>query len=348
MGFTPFAAIVLSLCIIPLAAAALATHTHVSRLLHKHRHHNFSEVESLLFGSDEASNATFWAAWGGASCLWFFVPFASCMSSPFYQTDFYHAVLAVALSAAFPLSWHLSYVAIPASGASYLVLFLGISSATLKQWHKLIGWLTLFWAVVHAGGEVIYLTSQGQWALEFGFKTDNDNLLFVFGFISLALLLLHTTVARLRRHPRIAPTFVNTHRALACGLLLSASAHWWPFVFFLTPAIACSATGLAIQAMKQDRPSCCKGRYAPLALATALVAAAAGICPVWALRQTWMEKHGADFYGPFAFPPASVALAFVSARVAAAIAIKVMMLRSGSRSETCHQPLLINDGAQPL
>ena len=152
-GFTPFAGIMMLLCTVPLAVAAMATHLAVSRLPHA-KQKDVPLVDQRLHGVNLA-------AWGVASCLWFLVPLAAYLSSPFYRTDAYHVILAVSITAAFPLSWHMSFVAIPASGAPFLSPLLGLSHAMLKQCHKHAAWATLFWASVHAGGQAVWMTSQG-------------------------------------------------------------------------------------------------------------------------------------------------------------------------------------------
>ena len=156
------------------------------------------------------------------------------------------------------------------------------------------------------------------------FTALSDNLLFICGIGTLLLFLIHSAVASQRGHPCIAPVFLRFHRVLAAVLLLSASAHWWPFVIFLTPAVACTAVGLAVRALPHANAG---HRHAPLALVCALAAAVAGICPVWVARQTWMEAHGSDFYTPFIFPPAALALAFVFARASSGAAVSALSAR---------------------
>ena len=70
---------------------------------------------------------------------------------------------------------------------------------------------------------------------------------------------------------------------------------------------------------------------APLALAAALAAATCGIGAVWAARQAWM-LHARDFYTPFVFPPAAVALAFVCARGAASLCARVAPSSTSGRN----------------
>ena len=78
-----------------------------------------------------------------------------------------------------------------------------------------------------------------------------------------------------RRFPK---QFLAVHRALAALLLLCATVHWWPFIFFLCPAVAVQATA---RALDDDDSAVASG-----ALAAALVAAVAGVCATWYVRQT--------------------------------------------------------------
>ena len=58
-----------------------------------------------------STNETNWhRAWATLCCLWFSVPAATYLDDTFYQKDVWHMALALAIAAAFPLSWHLSLV----------------------------------------------------------------------------------------------------------------------------------------------------------------------------------------------------------------------------------------------
>ena len=124
---------------------------------------------------------TFSAAWGVACCLWWFVPLASYLNSPWYRTDAYHAILAVSISSAFPLSWHMAFVAIPASGAPFLAPLLGLSESALKVCHIRSAWASVFWACVHVGGQLFYLLGTSSFVDSFALSPYSDNLLFWFG-----------------------------------------------------------------------------------------------------------------------------------------------------------------------
>ena len=315
----------LTVLVVPLGLAALASHRFASR-----RAQGFTPPsnEVLQNALDSYSVIAFKAFWAGASSLWFLVPFVYFVSSPYYQKNAYFITLAVSIAAAYPLSWHLSFVSIPSSGASYLAPLLGTSLTVLKECHVSAAWATLFWGIVHAVGELVFLTSQRELdLLSLKPTTDIDNLTFIFGLVLLAVLLIHSSYALLRYHRHVANSFRAIHGVLARVLLLIATAHWWPFVFFLAPATAIAATGRAINTtLKGERPDVIV-RYASLALAAAIAATIVGIVTVWAIRQAWMLAHPFEYYTlPVnVFPPAAVALAYVLARLAAGVALQYQL-----------------------
>lgn len=76
---------------------------------------------------------------------------------------------------------------------------------------------------------------------------------------------LHFVWIRFRWHIRcnFNLSFRVVHRVAARVLLLVATAHWWPFAFFLVPAVAVAATGRALdvalpvsEVRCRDRQSC--------------------------------------------------------------------------------------------
>ena len=112
-------------------------------------------------GGEDATVFRMMLAWHSMSALWFLAPLSAYLSSAFYLTDGWHALCAVAICSAFPLSWHLSFVSVPASAAAPLARMLGLgSTAPLKALHVRIAWPTCAWAALHAGGELVYLASQ--------------------------------------------------------------------------------------------------------------------------------------------------------------------------------------------
>jgi len=306
-----------------------------------------------LGAPNELHVTSFTVLGGVATILWFVVPLAAFASSDFYQTDAWHAILAVSIAAAYPLSWHLSFVAIPSAGAPLLAPLLGLAPAALKACHVRAAKATLFWGCVHASGQLVYLASQGTLdTFRYSPPTSNrtDSLLFIFGLTTLFGLAALSSHALLRRSPSVAPSFRTVHRAAAGALLLVASAHWWPFAIFLAPAVACAATGRALEGFGSGNPDggaqaiAAAARAAPLALIAAVAATLAGVVPVWAARQAWMLAHPADYYTlPVQlFPPAAVGLAFVLARAAAATVLAIAVARARGGGAPATEALLGN------
>ena len=123
MGFTPFALVMLVLCTLPLCLATLATYYGCCTT-----ERNDAKDPKGLSAAQTVSR--FSLVLGISSALWFSVPLAYFATSPFYQKDFWHALLVVSLASAFPLSWLLMLVAIPSAGAPVLVPLLGVASST--------------------------------------------------------------------------------------------------------------------------------------------------------------------------------------------------------------------------
>ncbi|CAE7269619.1 unnamed protein product, partial [Symbiodinium pilosum] len=143
----------------------------------------------------------------------------------------------VALAASFPLSWHLSLLAVPVSQA--VGPLMGLPRQATVDLHKALGWRTAFWGAIHAGGELVYLLSKEGVQVFVRISGDKgENLLYLLGLLTALLLLLHTVVAFFRKHPRITAHFRSAHRVTALLVLLGATAHWWPFALFLLPSAA--------------------------------------------------------------------------------------------------------------
>ena len=157
-----------------------------------------------------------------------------------------------------------------------------------------------------------------------------DKLLFVFGFILFILLVVQSTLGIFRYHNRVVKLFQFYHAILAAVLILIASAHWWPFVIFLAPAIACTAASSALRRGQHDGP-----RMAALALASSTAVTGTGIAFVWAARQVWILIHPSQYYSLplFIFPVACVVVAFTTAHLSTRIIchfVKVNQVRNSS------------------
>lgn len=184
LGLTPFALVVLSVWMVPIAVS--------------------SEIPMKL--------------WRALELLWFAVPAAAYLADPFYNKDFWHVVLGVSIAAAFPLSWHLAFVALPD-----------------VQTHKMIAWSTVRWAAVHAGGELAYTLVKTPRVF-----VQDMNLIFWAGAGTFFVGLVHVGLAFFRRR---LTNFVALHKAGATLLLLAGTLHWWPFAFFLGPVVSFQAAG---------------------------------------------------------------------------------------------------------
>lgn len=299
LGFTPFALFMLGVWVLPLALAAA--------------------VSGWLRSTASCSRPCQLSTWALCSCwllvnmVWFGLPLAQyAVLGNFYHENGWYRLLGVSIAAAYPLSWHLALVAIPAAAGAYLPPLLGISKVDLLVLHRIIGRSTLGWAAVHAGGELAFLASQSE--LRVFNLAHGENLLFLSGAATAALALAIAISAAFRKHPSFVRHFRSAHRSLAAILLLLATAHWWPFALLLCPAVAVAAVAAAARARGVDASS---DAGLARALATALLAAAVGVAVVWPARQSVMSRPHADTYSPFVFPPLALAGSWLAARVAA-------------------------------
>mmetsp|Transcript_24092 Transcript_24092/g.77680 ORF Transcript_24092/g.77680 Transcript_24092/m.77680 type:complete len:409 (+) Transcript_24092:2184-3410(+) len=307
LGLTPFALLVLSLWTMPLAASAAASSFFVQR-------RDDEPTSTPTSPPPQTDGTTFVTFWIVLELLWFAVPAAAYLSSPFYRSDVVHVVLGIAISAAFPLSWALSVVAIPAP--AFVAASAGLPRATVLAAHKVVGWSVVRWAAIHGTGELLYLVVKDRRA----FVTGAYRLLYWAGAVAFAVLLVHAIVARFRRRLKY---FVPLHKALAAVLLLCAAVHWWPFAFFLCPAVATLATA---HALLRALPAATKGdddtaeddasSLGSLLLSTSLLAAVAGVCVGWKMRELTLLRVSHPYW-PYPFPPLALGLGYVLARITA-------------------------------
>jgi len=293
---------------------------------------SYNRETDVSAAEDAVFVGRFAVMWWCAAILWFVVPYATMATDPFYQADAAHALLAVTIAAAYPLSWHLSLAAIPSASHPFLAPLLGLAPATMKACHVRAAHATVFWGIVHAAGEVIYLASQNMldvFDITAG-SSEDDRLLYFFGLICLGLLVVLSVLAFSRKSLSVAPRFRVSHRVLAICLLLFASAHWWPFAIFLLPVVACLATAIAVEWGKRVfRGTDQIDGVVYVALAVATTAAIAGLVIVWGLRQRYILANPSEFFqlGGQMFPPASIALAFLLAWCGAA----AVVMRQGKK-----------------
>ena len=281
-GLTPFALVVLLSWTMPLAASALVCYLHGKRT---------TTAETIM---------GFGMLWPVAELLWFGVPASLYFSDPFYRSDFWHVILGVAIAAAFPLSWNLALVAIPAP--TFVAASAGFT--TLMNAHQTIGWAVVRWGLVHGTGELAYIIAKDKRV----FVTGPYSLLYWAGAASFSVLLVHAIIARSRRK---LSNFALFHKTLAAVLLLCATVHWWPFAFFLCPAVATLATAHALSRATKphDDPP-----LPSLLLATSLMAVVLGVCVVWQLRELTLQRVSHTLFA-YPFPPLALGLGYVLARL---------------------------------
>lgn len=223
LGFTPFALVLLSVWVLPLAvgAAAAARTTVIARPSQVQGGPRRAAAAVGAFLRQRSTGGVHLAghppidtvhpravtAFLAINTLWFVLPLAQyALLDPFFRRSVWHVSLAVSLAAAYPLSWHLSLVALPSAGARFLPPLLGLSKEQLLSAHKLDAQMrktcslsrqsprpgvrgpvkftqlhsprpsprprsfatgrlaaraTVFWAALHAAGQVSYLLATG-------------------------------------------------------------------------------------------------------------------------------------------------------------------------------------------
>eukprot|EP00438_Fugacium_kawagutii_P014026 Skav233993 [mRNA] locus=scaffold2413:55026:56057:+ [translate_table: standard] len=273
-GFTGFGLVVLLLWMAPMLLGALLSSIKVTPGQQEADAETLEMLEARNLRSEngEVKVEAFLKVWAGVSILWFVVPFAQYLADPFYRTNPFTFILALAIAAAFPLSWHLSLLALPMSKEVHPLM--GLDRPTTVALHKTMGWATAGWAGVHVVGELVYIIGTTGLGALFNLTGKNgENLLFILGITTAVLMVLQTTVAAVRKRPWLKPSFLTVHRVIAVLLLLAAAAHWWPFVFFLLPTAALHAAGAAKRAVGREPTT----QRHSLAVFTALIGAFLGL-----------------------------------------------------------------------
>ena len=251
--------------------------------------------------------------------MWFLVPLVDYLQDSFYHSSWTRVVLGVSISAAFPLSWHLAFVALPV-GAPILGPLVGAwrKRQDLARYHKYVGWSTLGWAVLHAGGELIYLLFDPSSSfLESIDLSSGEHLLFVAGLATAVALITHAIIAGFRSQcfGHHVSTFRSVHRTLAVVVLVFATTHWWPFVFFLAPTVTIHAASIAARGCASPGRKTLSIQTAAKMLAIALVCNLLAMVAVWNVRQLYMEmlQPRVMYYVAFVFPPLAVVAGFTGA-----------------------------------
>lgn len=328
LGFTPFALGVLAAFVAPLLISALVASTQKAERARHARGCTPAQLVAVL------------RAWRCASALWFAVPLLAYARSPYYWQSPARVVLILAIPAAFPLSWHLAFVAVPA--APILTALVPCTRADALFVHKAVSRDAARWAAVHASGEAAYAliglvtahrSLRAALASLFDVFGDGERMLYLCALGAVLVGSVHLAVAsaRARLERRV---FRPLHRGLAALLLLLATAHWWPLAILLVPAIAVHAASVehaASQAVGADSGALPCPRACARALAAALSGAVSGLAAVWAARAAYMRANPADDHlVPFAFPPGAVCVAFGAARACVLTAARLASWRAAA------------------
>lgn len=322
LGLTPFACTFLVVWVLPFCVIACLTKSPYQPTGRRQSLTERTESEKTNMGGRKKA---FTFMWGGLSILWFCVPLVQYALDGFYQKDAHHAILAIAIAAAFPLSWHLALVAIPVP--PFMAEMLGMSRKELLSYHKMGAAAIGCWAALHAGGELVFLTFQGSLFTSLNITADGENLIYVLGATAAAILAVHVAISQVRHQ---LSKFKQLHGILAAVLLLVAAAHWWPFTFWLIPAAGVQATSVALNRFEQPMPTAdqqlpsAATAHTGKVLAGATLSATCAMCLVWKLRQIYMMSSGAGLILPFVFPPAALLVGFGVSFSVARVMVKLL------------------------
>jgi hypothetical protein len=279
-----------------------------------------AQKELLVSPQESERNlATFKFVWNLLSAIWFINPLCAYASSDFYEHTAPRVILAIALAAAFPLSWSAMLVSLPMTSVTGNPAVLGLTKHHVREAHMYMAAWTGFWVFLHAVGEIIYLAATKSLWSSLDLTHNGENLLYVFGLITLVFGILHAVVAILRR--RWYALFKALHLPLALFLLVTSTVHWWPFCMFLLPAITAHAFEVAkrVSSKSKDRKT---AQRSPLVESTALLLACVGaliaLGATWSGRAIYMQRADATRYVPFVFAGLAITLSFVGAFATAA------------------------------
>ncbi|CAD7962195.1 unnamed protein product [Amoebophrya sp. A120] len=308
-------------------ANAIASDTSV---LARGPHINYNSAVDEIQSENEKLYRFFQVSWVILSAFWFALPLLQYETGDFFAQDVWHRIIGFAIAAAFPLSWHIVFVAILSFAARILVSgnkvqnFISGSMSTLMlfasrhghhtlvlKMHKFVAWNTVFWAVLHGGGELVWFVYRRELWLIFDFS-EGENLLYLTGLLSFLLLAAIGGLAAVRnKHPRFRTVFKKWHKTLALLFLITATAHWWPFAIFLVPTVALGG----VAGRSWATYSCSHPEEVNVdlrvhmvnmigkAIAVSLFGALVGLASVWQIREFVMGRKGADTFSPFLFPP---------------------------------------------
>jgi hypothetical protein len=314
-GMTPLALVVVLCFCAPFVAAALWSIAYP----------RVDEPRELAAASSSSVvRVALRAAWVVSLGVWFVVPLAEFLSDPFYYVNWYYTVLGIAIPASIPLSWILSFVALPTSGplAHLLGDELG-NRAQLAGFHRFIGCSVAVFGGVHAVGELTFMIANNDelWRyLTLSHPYSDVNVIYVLG-VAATFIGLATVVVGLQARRIFGRWWALSHRTLALLTMMVSAGHFWAFALLFLPAQAFHGAALGIMLHSRGRSLAQKPTHSKrTSAACVLVALCANLIAfivVWDQRAAYMSQKSADLYTPFVFPPLSVfsGLAFSAATV---------------------------------
>lgn len=309
--FTPFSFFMMVVWVGPILLAAIFTMRHRDSQLTEHRNS----------GTPSGSLELLAVVWISLNIIWFLIPlsvFWFGVTTDVEGSLLSLRILAIAIAAAHPLSWNLMVAAIPASGIASKLL--GCDRQTMFESHRFVSYFTVGWGVLHGALELVYLTMTRSSVTgdrkivdALLMRGDGEDLIYVFGFVALFLVLAQGMVGFARKTLRNRNwSFRKIHRSLAFALLLVAAAHWWPFFLFLIPAISLHGVGIACSKLDMDRSdpnkslsslpnSLTRGEIAFLVILSVFSSFLSSLA-IWTLREKFMTSSAANLSIPFIFP----------------------------------------------
>lgn len=268
--------------------------------------------------------------WVGLNLIWFLVPLAQFGFGLREITGgFSRTILAIGLAAAHPLSWNAALVIIPTGGiVTRLILPHEKLSSNTKDywfgWHRLLGYSTISWAVLHGGCELLYIASKRNLRRSFDVFHDGEAVLYLLGLTLLILFIAHAFLAYFRKRFATSPppnqgiTFRGLHTTLAVLILVVAACHWWPFALFFVPATAIQGVSWGETMFAGKRRGYLSAedlsrRQTGGLLGTSILASLVlGFMLAWKWRQDYMMSSSANLYIPFVFPLLSVVMSLLA------------------------------------
>eukprot|EP00392_Amoebophrya_sp_AT5.2_P011910 g12000.t1 len=248
LGFTPFALVVLLAWTLPRGEGEVEQGGQAATA----NALGSADVEEMGNNAKHEQRAAwllglFTKVWISLTVFWFALPLLQYETAEFFEKNIFYRVLAFAITAAYPLSWHLSVVALLSAAAAITKTVSKAAAGKnneaapahelvhpqhrlLLGMHKFVGWSTVLLAVLHGGGELIWFVYRKEvWMISD--LSDGENLIYLTGLLCFALVLLLAALSWWRHSPA-APLglggralFQTWHRKVAILLLVTVTAH---------------------------------------------------------------------------------------------------------------------------